>query len=76
MSSLWQINLNIDKEYIPMINDLYRMSIIQIVAQLLFFFSNPAKNNFFDDTFIQTLTFILIGIISYWLVLKKIVIFN
>ena len=76
MSSLWQINLNINKEYIPMINDLYRMAIIQIVAQMLFFFTNPSKNSFLDEMFIQTLLYILVGIAAYWLIIKKIVVFN
>ena len=76
MSSLWQINLNINKEYLPMIEDLYRMAIIQIVAQILYYCSNPSNNYLFDETFIQTFSFILIGIISYWLILKKIVIFS
>ena len=76
MSSLWQINLNINKEYIPMINDLYRMAIIQIVAQMLYYFTNPSKNYFMDEMFIQTLLYILVGIIAYWLIVKKIFIFK
>ena len=76
MSSLWQINLNINKEYIPMINDLYRMAIIQIVAQMLYYFTNPSKNHFMDEMFIQTLLYILVGIIAYWLIVKKIFIFK
>jgi hypothetical protein len=76
MSSLWQINLNINKEYLPMINDLYRMAIIQVVAQLLFFCTNPSKNYFFDEMFMQTFIFIMVGIAVYWLILQKIVVFN
>ena len=36
MSSLLSFDLNIDKEYLPLINDIIRMSVIQIVAQFLF----------------------------------------
>ena len=76
MSSLWQINLNIDDEYKPMINDVYRMFIIQIVAQILFCFTDPINNSLFEESFIQTLFYILLGICTYWLVIKKILIIN
>jgi hypothetical protein len=36
MSSIYNINLNIDKEYIPAINDLIRMFIIQVVVNFMF----------------------------------------
>jgi len=74
MSSLLQFNLNIDKEYIPLINDVIRMSVIQIVAQMLFYFANPKNNRMFGEIFLQTLFFLIIGIIVYWLIIRKIVI--
>jgi len=74
MSSLWQINLNIDDEYKPMIDDLYRMFVIQIIAQFLFYVTNPKENSLLDEYFLQTLFFILIGICGYWLVVKKIIV--
>lgn len=76
MSSLLSFDLNIDKEYLPLINDIIRMSVIQIVAQLLFCFANPSQNSIFGETFIQTLFFLIIGIIVYWLIIRKIVILN
>ena len=76
MSSLLQFDLNIDKEYIPLINDILRMSVIQIVAQFLFYLANPKNNPMFGETFIQTLFFLLIGIIVYWVIIRKIVIIN
>jgi len=71
MSSLLQFNLNINKEYIPVINDLIRMGVIQIVAQLLFVFSSRGQENFFNEVFLQTLFFILIGVLVYWLIIRK-----
>lgn len=75
-NSLFRFNLNIDKEYIPMINDIIRLSVIQLVAQLLFFMTNPSKNPLFSDIFIQTLFYLLIGIVVYWLIIRKIIIIN
>ena len=74
MNSLYEIKLDIDKEYIPMINDIVRMSIIQIVAQLLFYLGKPTSS-LFNAVFIKTLMFICIGIITYWLLIRKIIIF-
>lgn len=75
-NSLFRFNLNIDKEYIPMINDIIRLSVIQLVAQLLFFMTNPSKNPLFSDIFIQTLFYLLIGIVVYWLIIRKLIIIN
>lgn len=76
MSSLLSFDLNIDKEYLPLINDVIRMSVIQIVAQFLFVLSNPSQNSMFGETFIQTLFFLLIGIAVYWLIIRKVVVIN
>jgi len=75
-NSLFRFNLNIDKEYIPMINDIIRLTVIQLVAQLLFFMTNPTRNPLFSDIFIQTLFYLLIGIVVYWLIIRKIIIIN
>lgn len=71
MDSLFKIDLNIDKEYIPLINDLVRMGVIHIITQLLF---NISNNESFNLQFIQTIFFVLLGICVYWLVIRKIVI--
>lgn len=76
MSSLLSFDLNIDKEYLPLINDVIRMSVIQIVAQLLFVMANPSHNSMFSETFIQTLFFLLIGIAVYWLIIRKVITIN
>ena len=66
---------DVDKEYIPMVNDLVRMSIIQIVAQTLFYIISPDKISLLSGAFIKTLIFICIGIVVYWLLVRKIIIF-
>ena len=71
MASLFKIDLNIDKEYIPLINDLIRMGVIHIVTQLLL---NICSNETFDMQFVQTIFFVLLSICIYWLIIRKIVI--
>ena len=75
MGSLYKIDLNIDKEYIPMVNDLTRMTIIQVVAQTLFYLISPGTISLLSASFIKTLIFICIGIAVYWLIVRKVVIF-
>jgi len=72
-SSLFQLNLNIDKEYIPLINDVIRMVVIQVIAQMLFSFTS-SNNKFWSGVFIQTLIYIVIGVMCYWLIMRKIII--
>lgn len=72
MEALFEIDLDIEKEYLPMVNDLIRMSIIQLVAQLLFSITSSEK--FFSTIFLQTFIYLLIGIAVYWLIIRKIVI--
>jgi len=72
MSSLVQFNLNINKDYIPLINDLIRMAVIQVVAQILFVTSSQGQESFFNEMFLQTLFYILLGVLVYWLIIRKI----
>lgn len=72
MSSLIQLDLNIDKEYIPVINDVLRMVVIQVVAQMLFVMASKDNEKFFSEIFLQTLFFIVMGVLAYWLIVRKI----
>ena len=67
MSSLFKIDLNVDKEYIPLINDLIRMGVIHIVTQLLL---NISSNETFDMQFVQTIFYVLLSICIYWLIIR------
>lgn len=71
MSALIQYDLNIDKEYIPVINDVIRMAVIQVVAQILFVMASKDNEKFFSEVFMQTLSFIIIGVMVYWLIIRK-----
>lgn len=64
------------KQYYPLFYDLMRMFMVQIVVNLLFFISNPKSYKFLNAMFMKTLLFIIVGISSYWLVIRKIVSFK
>lgn len=67
---------NIPVEYRSYVEDLSRMIMIQVVANILFNLSNPKKYPFFSCDFILTLLFIVAGVSAYWLILRKIISFG
>ena len=66
----------IPSEYRSYFEDLSRMIILQITANFLFSISNPEKYSILSYEFIKTLIYIIIGISMYWLVFRKLIIFN
>lgn len=64
------------KEYINMFNDVARFVIIQIAIQFMLYALNPDKFSFFSADFMMLLLFIVIGVMLYWLVFKKIISFQ
>jgi hypothetical protein len=74
-SSIFEIELNIDKYSLLVLNDTLRMLVIQIVVQLLFVLKN---NNIelLSDVFIENTLFIILGVLVYWLVFSHIIQFK
>ena len=75
IQSMFTIQLDTDNYNILIINDLIRMFIIQMVVQVLFFIRHD-NLELFSSLFIENTLFILVGIISYWLVFNNIVLFT
>jgi len=71
--SIYNFDLDIDKEYVPAINDMIRMFIIQLVVNIMFYVSNPKENALLNETFLETLLYILLGVMTYWLIIKKVI---
>lgn len=71
--SLYKIKIS--KEYKEYIDDLVRMGTIQIIANIMFYISNPMDNKMFSQMFAKTLIFILLGVSVYWLIIRKLIIF-
>lgn len=76
--ALYTVNISklIGSEYIEMCNDIARFAIIQVAIQLMLYILNPNKFSFFSKEFFVLLLFIIIGVLLYWLVFKKIVTFK
>ena len=73
MSSIFRINVS--EEYKPLIEDIVRVFVILTVTEILFFVNNP-NNTLFGKNYWDLLLFILVGVCTYWLLLKKIIVFE
>ena len=70
---LFDVSKVIDPEYIPYLEDLSRMLIIQFIIQFMYFSKNPSSHSFFTLDFIELCLYIIIAVSVYWLVFKKLV---
>ena len=58
-------------EYIPLINDLARMITLQVIIQLMLSMRDSKEYPFFSQHFFELLFYIVLGLMTYWLVVKK-----
>ena len=72
---MYEIPIDIEPDNIIILNDVIRMTTIQVVAHLLFSITDSSVN-FLNTLFIKTLIFIIIGVATYWLFIKKIIKFK
>jgi len=79
--AIFDIYLDIDKDYIKIINDIYKISVILIIFQLITSLSSSNKNiinnslngSIMNDDFMTLLIYIIISILGYYLVFEKII---
>ncbi len=82
--AIFNLYLDFDKDYINLINDIYKIIVILIVFQVLMHYSNVPKNilnsaltgSLLNDEFMTLLIFIIIGITSYYLIFDKVLSIN
>ena len=74
MDSLYTVNIS--KDYVEMLNDIARFTIIQLAIQIMLVLMDPARFSVFSMDFLLILVFVNIGVMLYWLVFRKLVVFN
>lgn len=82
--AIFNIYLDLDKDYINLIKDIYKVLVVFIVFQVLMHYSNVSKNilnsaltgALLNDEFMTLLIFVIIGIISYYLIFDKVLSIN
>jgi len=70
------VSNTLGKEYVGMFNDLMRFLMIQIGIQVMLCMADPNKFSIFTNEFTILLLFIIIGVLFYWLILRKIIHFQ
>ena len=58
-------------EYAPMLDDVLRMVCIQLTIQVMLFFSGDSERAFLTREFLLLVTYIELGVLLYWLVVRK-----
>lgn len=77
MESVWNVDIStkLGQEYAGMLNDMVRFATIQVAIQIMLVLMDSEKFSFFSMEFVLLLMFVLIGVMFYWLVVKKLVVF-
>ena len=60
-NSLYSVNVP-KKEYLDVINDIFRMVTIQVTIQFLFYLNSPNEVDFFSADFILMLIYLVMGV--------------
>ena len=71
-----KISNQIDPEYMPYIEDLVRMIILQITIQFMYHIKDSTSNAFITTDLFELIMYIILGVSVYWLLFKKIVRFT
>ena len=66
-------NISIDTKYNKMFNDIIKFSTILFTINILMFMNNPSKNRLFGNKFIQLSIMFILGLITYWLIIKELI---
>ena len=76
MEALYEINISKmlgSSEYRPMIDDIFRFIFIQFMIQIMLVMMDPERYSLFAVDFLLLLLFVILGVMVYWLVFRKLV---
>jgi hypothetical protein len=82
--AIYNLYLDLDKDYICLIKDMYKIIVILVVFQMLIYFSNSQKNIInsaltgfiMNDEFMTLLIYALISVSAYYLIFDKVLSIN
>lgn len=77
-ASLWRLDIGsaVGADYVPMANDVLRMVCIQVAIQVMLVLADPSgRTSFFSADFLMLVVYITLGVMFYWLALRKLVVF-
>jgi hypothetical protein len=67
------ISSNIGEEYVPLMDDVTRMITLQVIIQLMLSLRDNNEYPFFSQTFFELLFYIVLGLMTYWLIIRKVI---
>jgi len=73
---LTPLKYRVSEDYKNLYNDLIKFTTMFLVVNLLMFISNPSRNVFLGENFVKLMTYILLGLVTYWLVISKVILFD
>tara|TARA_A100001015_G_scaffold64441_1_gene71118 strand:- start:3418 stop:3693 length:276 start_codon:yes stop_codon:yes gene_type:complete len=74
--ALFEWEIPISREYRPFFFDLSRILTIHLLAHIFLVTSSQGQYKFFSAEFLKTFLFIILGVMIYWLIFKKLVRFK
>jgi len=74
MDSIYTVKIA-DPEYVGMANDIARFTIIQLSIQIMLVLLDSSRFSFFGIDFLLLLMFVIIGVMLYWLIFRKLISF-
>ena len=76
--SLFTFNVSKDfgKEYVDVFYDIARMMTIQITIQLMMYLTDNEKFPFFSIEFVLLCIYVVLGVLMYWLIFRKVITFE
>jgi len=71
-----KLEYKVDDEYKNLYNDLVKFTTILVVLNFIMYISNPEQNVFLGGNYMKMIICILLGLVTYWLVISKIIVFD
>ena len=62
-----------EEDYAHMINDIVKMTTILIIVNILMYINSPSNNSLLSLVYLKLCVFIVLGIVTYWLINKNII---
>lgn len=62
-------------DFVPMANDVVRMVCIQLAIQVMLVLASQSSVSFFSAEFVMLLFYVVLGVMLYWLAVRKLFVF-
>jgi hypothetical protein len=71
-----RLHLKVQEEYRPLVHDILKFAIILIVLNFIMFLYRPNENTFMGGAYIKFMVGLLLGIVTYWLIIDYAIAFD